>query len=147
MVLWVCGVSLTASAQLPIPLIPDWLKPGQGDAQLLSQTHVTLTGDNYTIVQQNLIGQSKGFKLLGLFSFRSASYTEAMSQLYSRARVENGRPQALANVLHEKTSSNFILFSIPRVRIRADLIEFTSEDKGGEEEMNDAAPTLLKKRM
>lgn len=125
---------LSGFAQLPIPITPDWLKSGDKSVGVLNNTHVTLTGDNYTILQKNIIAKSKGFKLLGIFSFRSASYTEAMSRLYSKAHIEEGHPQALANVVHESTSSNFILFSLPKVTISADLIEFTGEYLGEEGE-------------
>jgi hypothetical protein len=147
LMLCVCVVPLAAKAQLPIPILPDWLRAGQAERGVLSQTHVTLTGNNYTIVQQNVTGRSRGFKLLGLFSFRGASYTEAMSRLAEKAQLQNGHPQAYANVIHESTSSNFILFSIPKVTIRADIIEFTPEYPEEEMEMSAPAPVLLKQRM
>jgi len=147
LILCVCALPMLAKAQLPIPVIPDWLRPGQGERGVLSQTHVTLTGNNFTIVQQNIVGQSRGFKLLGLISLRGASYTEAMSRLSARAQVQNGHPQAYANVVHESTSSNFILFTIPKVTIRADIIEFTPEFYEGEGEMSGPAPVLLRHRM
>ena len=123
-------------------MLPDWILPSQKSAQLLHQTQVTLAGNNYNILEPNVIGRSRGFKLLGLISFRGASHTEAMSRLYHRAGVEQGRPQALANVLVESSSTYFILFSIPKVTIRADLIEFTG-DEPPDEEMNDTSPVLL----
>lgn len=124
----------SAFAQLPIPITPDWLKGGEKSIGVLNSTHVTLTGDNYTILEKNVVAKSKGFKLLGLISLRSASYTEAMSRLYAKANVEQGHPQALANVVYESTSSFFILFSIPKVTIRADLIEFTGTGFADEEQ-------------
>src|SRR4051812_42355014 len=103
---------LSTFGQLPIPVIPDWLKPSQGANGILHQTQVTLTENNYEIVEANVRGRSRGFKLLGLISFRSASYTDAMTRLYTSAHIRQGRPQALANVVYETTSANFILFSI-----------------------------------
>jgi len=132
---------LAAFAQLPIPITPDWLK-GDSAVGVLNNTHVTLTGDNYTIVVTNIIAKSKGFKLLGLFSFRSARYTEAMSRLYKKAQVKEGHPQALANVVYESTSTSFILFSLPKVTIRADLIEFTGVVYG--DEASPEMPVLLR---
>ncbi|HTD66884.1 MAG TPA: DUF6567 family protein [Candidatus Limnocylindria bacterium] len=123
---WVlCWFPLAVLAQLPIPLTPDWLKPASSSAQILSSTHVTLTGNNFRIVETNVIGKSRGFKLLGLITLKPVSYTRAMSRLYDQAQVEPGRPQALANVVHESSSIYLILFSLPKITIRADLIEFT----------------------
>jgi hypothetical protein len=139
-VTFLLGLSITASAQLPFPAIPDWLKPAQKNAEVLTHTHVTLTGNNYSIIEPNVIARSKGFKLFGLITFRNASYTEAMKRLYEKAHVEAGHPQALANVVHESGSSYFILFSIPKVTIRADLIEFLDLGETCDEEMAGAIP-------
>lgn len=117
---------LCTFAQLPIPISPDWLKGGEKTSGILNDTHVTLTGDNYVVVQTNVVAKSRGFKILGIISVRSASYTEAMSRLYAQARVEEGKPQAIANVVHESGGLNLLLFQIPKIRIRADLIEFTA---------------------
>jgi hypothetical protein len=119
-------------AQLPIPLTPDWLKAGgEKSFGVLNSTHVTLTENNFTIVETNVVAKSKGFKLLGLISLKSASYTKAMTDLYARAQVKQGHPQALANVVYESSSTYLILFSIPKVTIRADLIEFTGAASSG----------------
>jgi len=136
------ALPLTAAAQLPIPVIPDWLRPADHNAQVLNQTHVTLAENNFTILQPNVIARSRGFKLLGLISLRSATYTEAMSRLYKRAHVQEGRPQAMANIVHESSSTFLILFSIPKVTIRADLIEFTGQGDT-DEPMGDPTPVLL----
>jgi hypothetical protein len=119
---------LLAFGQLPIPITPDWLKQGSSSAEVLNSTHVTLMEDNFRIVQTNVIGKSRGFKLLGLITIKPASNTRAMSDLYGKAQVEPGRPQALANVVRESGSTYLILFSLPKVTIRADLIEFTERN-------------------
>jgi hypothetical protein len=134
---------LAAGAQLPIPITPDWLKQSQSSLGVLNSTQVTLTENNYRIVQTNVIGRSRGFKLLGLITIKPASHTRAMSRLYSKAHVEEGRPQALANLMHESGSSNFILFSLPKVTIRADLIEFTTSAGG----TNNAATVRVRERV
>ena len=48
-----------------------------------------------------------------------------MVRLYTKAQMQSGRPQTLGNVVMEKTSAYWILFSIPRVSVRADVVEFT----------------------
>jgi hypothetical protein len=119
---------LLAVAQFPVPLTPDWLKQGSSSAEVLNSTHVTLMENNFRIVQTNVIGKSRGFKLLGLITIKPCSHTRAMSELYSKAQVQPGRPQALANVVRENGSTYLILFSLPKVTIRADLIEFTERN-------------------
>ena len=47
-----------------------------------------------------------------------------MSRLYVQAEMQPGRPQTLVNLVMEKDATYFILFSLPRTAIRADVIEF-----------------------
>jgi hypothetical protein len=135
------SLPLTALAQLPVPISPDWLKGSEKTSGILNNTHVTLTGNNYVMVQTNVVARSRGFKILGLITLRSASYTEAMSRLYAKAQVKEGQPQAIANVVHESGGLNLILFQIPKIRIRADLIEFTDEYA---EEMEPEVPVRVR---
>ena len=86
-----------ADAQFPVPLTPDWLKQSPSSAEVLSSTHVTLMENNFRIVQTNVIGKSRGFKLLGLITIKPASNTRAMSQLYGKAQVEPGNHLVLGN--------------------------------------------------
>ena len=130
----------TAAAQLPFPALPDWMKPSQSSADVLNSTHVTLMENNFRIIETNVIGKSRGFKLFGFITFKSASHTKAMSRLYEKAQVEPGHPQALANVVRESSSTYLILFSLPKVTIRADLIEFTG---GTEEEAGTNQPVAM----
>jgi hypothetical protein len=119
---------LAAFAQLPIPITPDWLKSGgDSDHGVLHNTQVALTGNNYRILQTNLVARSRGFKLLGFITIKSPSYVQAVSRLCSQARLEEGHAQVLANVVYETGGMNLILFSLPKIRIRADLVEFTDE--------------------
>jgi len=90
-------------------------------------TSVDLSRDNYRVVTANAIGESSGFKLLGIIPFKSPRYTEAMSDLYLRSGLEEGRAQALANVSQERSTMYVILFSIPKLTVRADIVEFLSE--------------------
>lgn len=96
-----------------------------------SATTVDLTRNNYRIVKSNAIGESHGFRLLGLIPFASPTYTGAMSDLYSKAGVAEGKAQALANVTQEQSSIYLILFSIPKVTVRADIVEFIDEKNNG----------------
>jgi hypothetical protein len=123
---------LGAFAQLPIPLTPDWLKGNEKEFGVLHSTQVQLVGNNYRVLQTNIVAKSGGFKLLGVITIKSPSYVKAVSRLYAKAQVEEGQPQAFANVVYETGGLNLILFSFPKVWIRADLVEFTDvpEDSG-----------------
>ena len=136
--LWPC----VALAQLPIPITPDWLKGGEKQAGVLHSTQVQLLGNNYRVLQTNIVAKSGGFKLLGFITIKSPSYVKAVSRLYARAGVEEGRPQTLANVVYETGGLNVILFSLPKIRVRADLVEFTDARDAGAKE---AAVTVRQK--
>jgi hypothetical protein len=115
---------LTTFAQVPFPISPDFLKGGDKQSGVLHSTQVGLSGNNYRIIQTNVTAVSKGFKILGFITIKSPSYVKAMSDLYAQTHIREGRPQALANVVHETAGMNLILFSMPKIRVRADLIEF-----------------------
>lgn len=91
-----------------------------------TNTVVNLSSSNYKIVKAEAQGTSSGFFLLGLIPFKSPTYSEAKASLYKGlgSSVE-GRSVAFANQTEDLSSSFFILFSIPKVTITADLVEFT----------------------
>ena len=125
---WICSLLLFlpfgAFAQLPIPITPDWLRSGDKEAGVLHSTQVQLVGNNYRVLQTNVVAKSGGFKLLGFITIKSPSYVKAVSRLYAKAQVEEGQAQAFANVVYETGGMNLILFSLPKIRVRADLVEF-----------------------
>jgi len=55
----------------------------------------------------------------------SPDYAEAMAQLYQAGGITEGKAQAIVNVVQQNTSAYFILFGIPRITVRADVVEFT----------------------
>jgi hypothetical protein len=120
-VLW----SLTGCAgALPaIPVLSGLASPPVGNP-ILTTTAVNLYKQNYKIVKANAIGSSVGFSLLGLFTFVSPGYEEAITRLYHSAGITEGKAQAIVNVVHENTSTYFILFALPKITVRADVIEF-----------------------
>jgi hypothetical protein len=131
---------LGALAQLPIPLTPDWLK-GDKESGVLHSTQVQLAGNNYRVLQTNVTAKSGGFKVLGFITIKSPSYVKAVSRLCAKAGVEEGQPQAFANFVYETGGMNLILFSLPKIRVRADLVEFTGLPNMGTEE-----PTAVRTR-
>ncbi len=116
---------LTGCAAAPaIPALSS-LIPAPAGTQVLTTTTVDLSKRNYKIVKANATASSTGFSLLGIFAFKSPSYEEAVTQLYRSAGIAEGRSQAIVNVVHEHNSTYFILFALPKITVRADVIEFT----------------------
>jgi len=98
--------------------------PNPAALEIHNNTDVRLQEKNFMVIRTNVIGQSKGFSLLGILTIVPAKFTKAMSRLYVQAEMQPGRPQTLVNLIMEKDSLYFILFSFPRTAIRADVIEF-----------------------
>ena len=97
----------------------------QGDYRASNATAVNLAGNNYRIVKAGVTGESSGFKLLGIISFASPRYSEAKANIYKAVDEPlGGRSIALANQTEDRSSLYLILFSIPKVTITADVIEF-----------------------
>ena len=90
-----------------------------------STTQVNLEKNNYKMVKPDVSGASSGFSLFGFIPLTTPQQTIAMSRLYKGAGIGTGGAYALANVVEERTSAYFILFSIPTYRVRADVVEFT----------------------
>jgi hypothetical protein len=120
------GLALTggcaAVATLPIASVMG--SPNATFLEIHSSTEVRLQDANFIVTKTNLVGQSKGFALLGILTIVPAKFSTAVSRLYTQAEMQQGRPQTLANLVMEKDSLYLILFSIPRTAIRADVIEF-----------------------
>ena len=105
---------LAACGQRPVPA------PAAG-------TQVDLSRGNYRVIQSNVTGESWGVSLLGFIPIVSPSYTAAMSALYARfGGLEHGKPQALVNVVQETHSIYLVVVSLPKLSVRADIIEFTA---------------------
>jgi hypothetical protein len=112
-----------------LPALPalSGLIPAANGTHILTTTTVNLSRKNFKIVKANAFGSSVGFSFLGIFSLNSPSYEEALTQLYRSADVSEGKSQALVNVMHEQTSTYFILFALPKITVCADVIEFTDD--------------------
>lgn len=97
--------------------------------QVHEQTSVNLAADNFVLVKTNVIGQSRGFSLLGLITMYPATLSKAMTRTYASARMEPGQHQTLAHLIVEQSSSYWILFALPKVEARADIVAFRPEIK------------------
>lgn len=89
-------------------------------------TRVDLGRGNYRVVRTDVVGRSYGFSLLGIIPIVPPTYTAAMSDLTAHAELAQGRPQALVNVVQDRSTVYLVLFSVPKLTIRADVIEFTA---------------------
>jgi len=98
--------------------------PNAAALEIHNNTDVRLQEKNFIVIRTNVMGQSSGFSLLGILTIVPAKFTKAMSRLYVQAEMQPGRPQTLVNLVMEKDATYFILFSLPRTAIRADVIEF-----------------------
>ena len=93
-------------------------------------TQVQLKGNNYKVIKAGAVGNSSGFSLLGFIPFASPNYADAKASLYQSAGDSlTGRAIALANQTEDRSVLYLVLFSIPKVTITADIVEFTSESK------------------
>lgn len=119
-----CSLTGCAAAVPALPLLSGLTQAPAG-TQILTNTEVKLSGQNYKIVKANAIGSSMGFSFLGLITMKSPLYDEAITKLYQNAGISEGKAQALVNVVHEHSSTYFILFALPKITVRADVIEFT----------------------
>jgi len=89
-------------------------------------TQIDLNQKNFKMVKAGAQGTDSGFRLLGIFPLNPRSETEAMKDLYSKVNID-GKATTLINVVKEKFSYYFILFSIPKITVSADVIEFIDE--------------------
>jgi len=116
-----CGGCASGSALSVASLMGS---PNASALEIHNNTDVRLQEKNFLVIRTNVMGQSSGFSLLGVLTIVPAKFTKAMSRLYVQAEMQPGRPQTLVNLVMEKDATYFILFSLPRTAIRADVIEF-----------------------
>jgi hypothetical protein len=75
-------------------------------------------------VRTNVVGTSRGFALLGLITVKPPDATEAFARLYEAGGMSEGQALALINVIQQSSAPYFILFSLPEITFRADVVEF-----------------------
>ena len=93
-------------------------------------TAVALNAKNYRLLKPGASGASYGFRFLGVIPLASPHYATARSKLY--ASVEQpvtGKAVALSNQLEDKSTLYLILFSVPKLTLTADVIEFLDTEE------------------
>lgn len=118
-------VSIVLLGCASVPAIPaGLLTPQTTQRATLISTTTELSRANYRVVRTGLKGESRGLVLLLFFNVVPTSLTEAVDRLYQAGVLEPGASWALANVVVEQEPRSFLLFGLPRIRVRADLLEF-----------------------
>lgn len=89
---------------------------------------VDLSKKNYKMIKVGAKGESTGFRLLGIIPFASPRYAKAKETLYASVGLPlEGKAVALVNQTEDRSSLYLILFSIPKITITADVIEYLDE--------------------
>ena len=94
-------------------------------------TDVRLTRQNFRVVKLDVVGETWGFKLFGLFTIVPATEVRAFQRMYKAAQLPRDAPIAPVHVLVEQQEISLILFSIPQTYVRADFIEFYDDQPQG----------------
>jgi hypothetical protein len=99
------------------------------DSNPSTQTEVTLTHANYKMLQAGAEGRSYGFRfLLGIIPIAAPSTADARADLYHNVgQSVNGRSVALINVTEDRSTTWLLLFSIPKIVITGDVVEFEQD--------------------
>ena len=92
--------------------------------QMHEETSVGLNSDNFILVKPNVVGESEGFSLFGIILMYPPTLDKAMGRMYAAAAMPAGRPQTVSHLIIETSSTYWVLFSIPKVQVRADVVEF-----------------------
>ena len=95
------------------------------DGTSSTQTSVNLSQNNYRVLVPGAIGTSHGFKLLGILPMAGATGSKARANLYRDLGISlRGKSIALANTTVDKSTTYLILFSLPKIIVQADVIEY-----------------------
>ena len=95
-----------------------------------TNTDVHLTTNNYTMVKAGAKGESTGFYLLGFIPIIMENYADAKADLYQNTNEKlEGRSIALANQTQDRSLRYFILFSMPKITITGDIVEFKNNQE------------------
>jgi len=95
-----------------------------------TQTQVSLDRANYKVIKAGAEGRSYGFRfLLGIIPIASPNAAAASADLYrSLGQSVNNKSVALVNVMEDRSTTWLILFSIPKLVITGDVVEFENDD-------------------
>lgn len=101
---------------------------GEGMMASGNQAGTNLNQANYRVMKQGARGQDTGFYFLGFIPIVSPTYADAMSDLREGLMME-GKAVSFVNVTQDRTNFWFIVFSLPRITVSADAIEFVESPR------------------
>lgn len=106
-----------------------------------TETRVSLSQKNYRMIKAGAQGSSYGFWLLGVIPIVSPTVAAAKTEMYHNVgnKMEQ-KATALSNVTEDRSFHYFILFSITRLTITADVIEFVENGRGDPQQGSSPAP-------
>jgi hypothetical protein len=108
-----CALSLTSCSS-------------EGGSKAATGTAVNLSGNNYRVVRAGVSGTSCGFDLLGFIPVCPPTYSGAKAAMLRHAGISmTGRSVAIANQTEDRSSLYLIAFSVPRITLTGDVVEFT----------------------
>jgi len=123
-VIGMTGCAAIAALPVTLPSGPS----GSGPTSVLTLTEVHLRQRNYRVIRMNVTGTSRGFALLGILMLKPPDAAEAFASLYEegnlRVLIAEGRALAFVNVMQHSSAPYFLLFSLPKITFRADVVEF-----------------------
>jgi len=123
-VIGMTGCAAIAALPITLPSGPS----GSGPTSVLTLTEVHLQQRNYRVIRVNVTGTSQGFALLGLFVLKAPDAAEAFASLYEdgnlRVLIAERRALAFVNVMQTSSAPYFLLFSLPEITFRVDVVEF-----------------------
>ncbi|OGV49508.1 MAG: hypothetical protein A2017_22005 [Lentisphaerae bacterium GWF2_44_16] len=88
---------------------------------------IDLSKNNVKLLKTKARGFDRGFKFLGFMDFDPVSYSDALSNLYTQEGAAGNRNISITNVTVEDSAMYFILFSLTRVAITADIVEISNK--------------------
>ena len=98
-----------------------------GEMAQATQSATHLDRANFRVIKSSARGVDRGFYLLGFIPIIMPSISDATDQLMQGIQAE-GRAVSLTNVTQERQTLYVVLFSLPKVIVRADVIEFLAEE-------------------
>jgi hypothetical protein len=87
-------------------------------------------------------GRSYGFRfLLGIIPITAPSTAAARDDLYQNlGEPVNGRSVALINVVEDRSTTWLLLFSVPKIVLTGDVVEFAQDNDQNQPMMQAKAP-------
>ncbi len=128
---WLAMRTMCVFLALIIPLSAGCVASRGGLEQTRQGTSVALTHKNFRVLKAGAVGEDWGWRLFCLVPFAAPEYATAKAKLYEGVNVE-GKATWLANYTEDRSSRCFLFFSMVKLTLSADVIEFVEPDQPGQ---------------